>query len=124
MEILKPATSMRLSLGYCKKGQSKMQNRTTQEVFGGGKMREMDIVSSLDENIYNNKNKLYTDVKSILCESCYWSATLLKPESLGHIIYLCPICNTRNLSLIPLAKNESYKITIGKKRGLELEFLR
>lgn len=87
-------------------------------------MIERGIVSSLDKNIYNNKNKLYTDVQSILCESCYWSATLLNPESLGHIIYLCPICNTRNLSLIPLAKNESYKIAIGKKGGLELEFLR
>jgi hypothetical protein len=85
----------------------------------------MYTISPLDNINCNNQNKLYTKNQyCVLCDSCYWSATFLKPEILRYIIYVCPICNNDNLSLIPLGKDESYKLKIDSKRGLELEFLR
>lgn len=53
-----------------------------------------------------------------LCESCFWSATILKiKEYIG-----CPMCPDSNVSLIPLATNESYRMNIDPKTGLELSF--
>jgi hypothetical protein len=53
-----------------------------------------------------------------LCESCFWSATILKmKEYIG-----CPVCPDSNVSLIPLAMNESYKVNIDSKMGLEVSF--
>jgi hypothetical protein len=34
----------------------------------------------------------------------------------------CPTCKNKNISLIPLAKDERYTITMELKRGVEMEF--
>jgi hypothetical protein len=67
-------------------------------------------------------NNFYTIAECTLCDTCYWSATLLKHGFHQRTISVCPICDNGNLSFIPLEKNESYKLMIGPRRGLELEF--
>jgi hypothetical protein len=53
-----------------------------------------------------------------LCESCFWTATVLKMKE----FIACPMCPDSNVSLIPLAMNESYKVNIDPKVGLEISF--
>ena len=38
---------------------------------------------------------------------------------------ICPFCNKENrISLMPLQKNEAYRISLEDKRGLEIQFLK
>jgi hypothetical protein len=55
-----------------------------------------------------------------LCESCFWSATILKMER----DVACPVCTDSTVSLIPLAIDEQYRIKLGVSTGLELSFSR
>lgn len=53
-----------------------------------------------------------------LCESCFWSATILRPKE----NVACPACPDSSVSLIPLAVDEQYRIKLGAGAGLELAF--
>jgi len=54
-----------------------------------------------------------------LCESCFWSATILKNKER----ITCPICaDAGTVSMIPLAMNESYRMNLPPKSGLEVSF--
>jgi hypothetical protein len=70
-----------------------------------------------------------------LCESCFWSATSLygaiKEKQNSEITtiasadnptHVCPMCNKDSVVLIPLQENEAYQMSIGDKRGLEIQF--
>ena len=68
-----------------------------------------------------------------LCESCFWSATILYSAikekqnseittSAGNPSEVCPMCNRDSVVLIPLQKDEAYQMSIGDKRGLEIQF--
>jgi hypothetical protein len=53
-----------------------------------------------------------------LCESCYWTATFFtKLES-----YECPVCQSRDIALIPLNRDEKYDYKYELKRGLQINF--
>lgn len=54
-----------------------------------------------------------------LCESCFWSATLLSDRDVS-----CPSCLDSTVSLIPLAKDDEYRLRISPSAGLELSFSR
>lgn len=54
-----------------------------------------------------------------LCESCFWSATILRMKEQN---VACPLCVNANVSLIPLAIDEQYRIKLGPRAGLELPF--
>lgn len=69
----------------------------------------------------------------MLCESCFWSATSLysalkekqnseTSTSTNDPTQLCPMCNKDSVVLIPLQENETYQMSIGDKRGLEIQF--
>jgi hypothetical protein len=71
----------------------------------------------------------------MLCESCFWSATSLyraleekqssekaTNTSTYNLTQLCPMCNKDSVVLIPLQENETYQMSIGDKRGLEIQF--
>jgi hypothetical protein len=58
-----------------------------------------------------------------ICESCFWCATVFhKADSSsnneGVQQQICPLCKTKGISLIPLAKGEGYTIAMEGKRGL------
>ena len=68
-----------------------------------------------------------------LCESCFWSATILYSAikekqnseittSAGNPSEVCQMCNRDSVVLIPLQKDEAYQMSIGDKRGLEIQF--
>ena len=68
-----------------------------------------------------------------LCESCFWSATSLYSPikekqnseittSTDNVTEVCPMCNKDSVVLIPLQENEAYQMSLGDKRGLEIEF--
>jgi hypothetical protein len=58
-----------------------------------------------------------------LCESCFWSATILKSYIQEHKINTCPVCFKDNsISLIPLARDEVYELSVRSKGGLEIKF--
>jgi hypothetical protein len=70
-----------------------------------------------------------------LCESCLWCATSLygaikekqnsettTTASTDNPIQVCPMCNKDSVVLIPLQENEAYQMSMGDKRGLEIQF--
>ena len=65
-----------------------------------------------------------------VCEYCHWCATFFvssaSEDTIGDDSFkVCPTCNKDNgVSLIPLQKNEAYKISFGDKRGLDIQFLK
>jgi hypothetical protein len=68
-----------------------------------------------------------------LCESCFWCATIfnnsikeqqyLAENNNSHNTFqICPMCKGKSVSLMHLAKDEGYTLSVGGKRGLEMKF--
>jgi hypothetical protein len=66
-----------------------------------------------------------------LCESCFWCATIFNKsikeqeyvaEDNDDTFQICPMCKDKSVSLMHLAKDEVYTLSIGEKRGLEMKF--
>jgi hypothetical protein len=73
----------------------------------------MGMYQIVIERKYDSKRRLFG-----LCESCYWTATILRNiES-----YECPVCKSREVALIPLAQNEKYDYGWNSKNGLQIKF--
>ena len=79
--------------------------------------------------IENNKilqpiDKIYF----VICNSCYWCATYFGIDDLEHLsgsssrVLNCPICNSHNTELMPIATDESFRIEYSLTRGMEMEF--
>lgn len=80
-------------------------------------LSEMRGAKPVMENLMpNNSSELYF----ALCESCFWSATILRMD---HDV-VCTACTDSNVSLIPLAIEAQYRIKLGSSAGLELSFSR
>jgi len=61
-----------------------------------------------------------------LCESCFWCATIFDKSSKQEekqqypindpgILQKCPLCENKSVSLMPLGKDEGYRILIGAR---------
>jgi hypothetical protein len=72
------------------------------------------INNSLVQHLNLNNN---TDRQFALCGSCFWSATIFKSKVKNTIIILnkCPICFNRNISLIPLTRDEAYELKLTER---------
>jgi hypothetical protein len=66
-----------------------------------------------------------------LCESCFWCATIFHNSIKEHeyvvednktTIHICPMCKDKSVSLMHLAKDGRYTVSIGDKRGLDMKF--
>jgi hypothetical protein len=64
----------------------------------------------------------------VICNSCYWCATYFGIDDLeslsgsaSHVLN-CPICNSHNTELMPIATDESFRIEYSLTRGMEIEF--
>ena len=67
----------------------------------------------------------------VICNSCYWCATYFGIDNLESLSGLssshvldCPICNSHNTELMPIANDESFRIEYSLTRGMEVEFYR
>jgi hypothetical protein len=56
-----------------------------------------------------------SSIHFVLCESCFWSATILKMREDS----VCPACADSNVSFIPLSINESSRLSMSAKSWLE-----
>jgi hypothetical protein len=75
----------------------------------------MHATSPVMENLLSNS---YSSLHFALCESCFWSATILKKRE----FIACPACPDSTVSMIPLAVDEQYRIKLHPSAGLELSF--
>ncbi len=79
--------------------------------------------------IENNKILQSIDkIYFVICNSCYWCASYFGIDDLeslsgssSHVLN-CPICNSLNTELMPIATDESFRIEYSLTRGMELEF--
>ena len=72
-----------------------------------------DMYKLIVQRQHDYKNRLFA-----LCESCYWTATILTQIENYH----CPVCNSHEIALIPLSKNEKYEYNLNSKHGLQIRF--
>lgn len=67
----------------------------------------------IQEKKYDYQNRLFA-----LCESCYWTATIfVKIES-----YHCPVCQSKDVALIPVSSDEKYEYSLEPEQGLQISF--
>jgi hypothetical protein len=55
----------------------------------------------------------------VLCEECFWCASWMSPT---RSISKCSMCFSNRISLIPIAKNESYVYSVTESDGLDIRF--
>jgi hypothetical protein len=55
----------------------------------------------------------------VICNNCMWAVSLLKGS---QVFDCCPVCNGKDLEVIPVEDYEDYKLDITLKRGLSIEF--
>ena len=73
----------------------------------------LGMSSVILEKKFNYQNRLF-----VLCESCYWTATFFtKIESIE-----CPVCQSKDIALIPLNRDEKYEYQFEPKQGLHIKF--
>ena len=58
-----------------------------------------------------------------LCESCFWSASVIRSDSLREGSQ-CPVCNHAQLALMPIQADEAYRVELSSSRGVEVSFSR
>src|ERR687892_2742499 len=75
--------------------------------------------SKMRTNNHTMKNLILDNSTSsihfVLCESCFWSATILKMREDS----VCPACADSNVSFIPLSINESSRLSMSAKSWRE-----
>ena len=71
--------------------------------------------------MFSNMNaKIATENRDmVICNNCIWAVSLLKGS---RVFDSCPVCNSKNLEVIPVEDYEGYKLEITRKRGLSIEF--
>ena len=81
--------------------------------------------------IENNKILQHIDkIYFVICNSCYWCASYFGIDGLESLsgsssrVLDCPICNSHNTELMPIATDESFRIEYSLTRGMEIEFYR
>ena len=65
------------------------------------------------EKKYDYQNRVFA-----LCESCYWTATVIM--KIGS--FQCPVCQSKDIALIPLNRDEKYEYQFEPRRGLHFNF--
>jgi hypothetical protein len=76
-------------------------------------IHNLDMSKVILKKKFNYDNRMFA-----LCESCYWTATILtKIEN-----YECPVCRVDNVALIPLNLDEKYEYQLEPKQGLYIKF--
>ena len=70
------------------------------------------------------KRSYAADRQFALCESCFWSATILRSGERNVHITACSVCSSDNISVIPITSDDVYELDVGSKGGLEIEFPR
>lgn len=58
-------------------------------------------------------------VSFALCESCYWTASILDSS---RCFSSCLSCAQKRITLMPIASNETYMYNLSEKGNLELYF--
>jgi hypothetical protein len=78
----------------------------------------------VNKEIVQYTNRIYF----MICNSCYWCASYFGIDDLeslsgssSHVLN-CPICNSHNTELMPIATDESFRIEYSLTRGMEIEF--
>ena len=88
--------------------------------------------ANLSQNAIVNKEILQPidRIYFVICNSCYWCASYFGigdleslSRSSSHVLD-CPICNSHNIELMPIATDESFRIEYSLTRGMEMEFYR
>lgn len=75
----------------------------------------------------NNNNTISEGVNFVICNTCFWCASIYSSTYLytnNISIARCPLCFESGLELIPISKDESFRINYTPKAGVVLEFLR
>jgi hypothetical protein len=88
------------------------------------KQAEFSQNAIVNKEILQPIDKIYF----VICNSCYWCASYFGIDdleslsgSLSHVLK-CPICNSHNTELMPIATDESFRIEYSLTRGMEMEF--
>jgi hypothetical protein len=55
----------------------------------------------------------------VICEECFWCASWMNPT---RSVSTCSMCFSNRVSLIPIARNESYVYSVTESRGLDVRF--
>ena len=77
----------------------------------------------------NKKNTIAREKKEVLitrryfliCQTCFWCASLIDR---CLFVKICPTCNDNNIESLPLLNNERYHFEYTVARGIELEFFK
>ena len=86
--------------------------------------------AKLSQNAIVNKEILQPidKIYFVICNSCFWCASYFGIDDLeslsrssSHVLN-CPICNSHNTELMPIATDESFRIEYSLTRGMEMEF--
>ena len=76
-------------------------------------------------SINSQIERSYVSRQCLLCETCFWSATIIRSTQKNAIIInCCPICSNSNISVIPLANDDAYELYVRSNGGLEMKFSR
>ena len=78
------------------------------------------------DNNNSNNNTINEGVNFLICNACSWCASIYSSAySITNNISIarCPLCYDSGLELIPISKDESFRINYTPKAGIVLEFL-
>lgn len=69
--------------------------------------------------LFPSTNEDISEPCLIICENCFWCASLFNP---GRSYPECPGCHKRNLETMPIAMDENFRSHQMPTRQVEMEF--
>lgn len=75
--------------------------------------------ASHGEKKKNGKGRIADIVHFLICDSCFWCASVLREDGYES---RCQSCGTQIASAIPVMHNERFAYEVDKKRGITLSF--
>jgi hypothetical protein len=71
----------------------------------------------MHNSINSQMERSYASARQfLLCETCFWSATIIKLiQKNAIIIKSCPICSSSNISNVPLTNDDVYELYVRAK---------
>jgi hypothetical protein len=77
-------------------------------------------LNSIEHQCSNLGKRISSTVYFLLCESCFWSASIFGSKT--KLITHCPLCNTQTIESMLISGDDVYRFEYNLKQGVVLEF--
>ena len=71
-----------------------------------------------EQKIFEHRRKIFKQKYFILCQLCFWSASLYFSDNFNTVFKKCPVCHKDRIESLPLSDNELFELAANNGREI------